>query len=206
MSETARKPMISKGEFYRQCRIWHGYLSAFAFLSLLFFSLTGISLNHPGWFKRPPQPLAESTVQLTPEELAQVKADADPGAALARVIGDKVALRGAYKDGEVAGPTAFVRLQGVRGNSDLQADLNSGEVRVTVEPTDGVAIMDALHRGETAGPAWRLLIDIAGVVLLAVSLIGYLLFLSLRLRLKTALALTAISAVGAAGVFMMLVA
>ena len=29
-----------KVNFYRQCRLWHGYLSAFAFIALMFFSLT----------------------------------------------------------------------------------------------------------------------------------------------------------------------
>ncbi len=204
MSENERKPAMSRGEFYRQCRIWHGYLSAFAFLALLFFSLTGISLNHPGWLKRPPQAVVETTVRLTPAELAQVSGDG-AGAALARIVGQRVKLRGEYKDAEVAGPSVFVRMQGVGGNSDLQADLTSGEVRVAVEPADTLEVLDALHRGETAGAAWRLLIDIAGVVLIAMSLIGYVLFLSLRMRLATALVLTVLSAAGAIGVFLMLV-
>ena len=37
---------------YRQCRAWHGYLSAFAFIALMFFSATGILLNHPDWIAR----------------------------------------------------------------------------------------------------------------------------------------------------------
>ena len=41
-----------KIEFYRQSRLWHGYLSAFAFIALIFFSVTGLLLNHPEWLKR----------------------------------------------------------------------------------------------------------------------------------------------------------
>ena len=39
---------MSSGDFFRVCRWLHGYLSAFAFLSLMLFSATGLILNHPG--------------------------------------------------------------------------------------------------------------------------------------------------------------
>lgn len=206
MSEDPRKAPMGRGDFYRLCRNWHGYLSAAAFLALLFFSLTGLSLNHPGWLKRPAAAPVETTVRLSRAELATVTGATEPGRTLAELVAGRVPLAGAYKDAEVAGPTAFVRMQGVRGSSDLQADLTSGEVRVTVEAADNIAVLDALHRGENAGAAWRLLIDIAAIVLIVMSLIGFVLFFSLRMRLRTALALTALSAAGCAAVFLMWVA
>ncbi len=195
-----------KGEFFRQCRLWHGYLSACAFIALLFFALTGLSLNHPGWLKSPPLPLQQGSDQLTAVELAQVKTAADPGAMLTRIVGGRTKLAGVYKDSDAAGPNLFVRLQGVRGASDLVADLRSGQVSVTVEGTSTVEIFDALHRGEKASAAWRLLIDIFAIVMIAVSLIGYMLFLSLRRRWRTALVLTTLSAFGSFAVFLVFVA
>ena len=47
-----------KGEFYRLARDWHGYLSALAFLALIFFASTGVLLNHPGLLQgEPPAPV-----------------------------------------------------------------------------------------------------------------------------------------------------
>ena len=41
------KPRFNKGAFYRQCRMLHAYLSAGAFVMLMFFALSGLLLNHP---------------------------------------------------------------------------------------------------------------------------------------------------------------
>ena len=43
--------MYQRRDFYRHSRYVHGWLSAFAFLTLLFFSVTGLLLNHPEWFE-----------------------------------------------------------------------------------------------------------------------------------------------------------
>src|SRR5690242_20539981 len=57
-----------KISFYRQCRLWHGWLSAFAFLALMFFSATGLLLNHPEWFGDN-SALVESHAQFDPAAL-----------------------------------------------------------------------------------------------------------------------------------------
>lgn len=196
------KPAISRGEVYRQARIWHGYLSAIAFLALMFFAVTGILLNHPGWPKVTPPAPVETRLTLSAVDLAAVKAAAEPGLVLVTFAAAKTDLAGAFKEGEAVGDDLFVRLQGVRGSSDLRANLLTGEVEVLVERNHPVAIFNGLHRGEQAGAAWRFLIDAFGVVLIVLSLIGYVLFLSLRFRLKTALALTAASLIVMVGVFL----
>ena len=55
------------------------------------------------------------------------------------------------------------------------------------------AIIQDLHRGKNSGLAWRWVIDLSAWLVLALSLIGYVLFFSLRFRLKTSLVLTAAS-------------
>ena len=201
-----RKPSaLTKGEVYRQARIWHGYLSAFAFLALLFFSATGILLNHPNWLKVELPPVAESQITLTPQELATLQAAPDQPRQLVKLVGGKARLLGAFRNGEAAGPQVFVRMQGVRGSSDLVADLATGEVRVTVEPQHPIAVLNGLHRGEQASAPWRAIIDIAGGVLIVMALIGYVLFFSLRFRLRTALVLTGASLAAMVGVFALLV-
>src|SRR5690349_7800411 len=84
----ARSGAGFKGEFYRQCRQWHGYLSAFAFLALAFFAITGLLLNNPTWLSSdlPPEPQI-SNLTLPAPDLAQAKASADPAKALAQAVG-----------------------------------------------------------------------------------------------------------------------
>ena len=122
-----------------------------------------------------------------------------------KIAAAKVILRGAYSDGDLAGRELFVRLQGVRGLTDLRAHLVSGEVTVVVEPASSASVLNELHRAERAGSAWRLLVDAIAILLIGLSVIGYLIFLSLRFRLRTALMLTGASAVGLWATFVLAV-
>lgn len=203
-AEPAARPGrgFTSGEFYRQCRLWHGYLSAFAFLALVFFAATGILLNHPNWPKVTPPALVESRFALTPQQVSRIRASAEPGRELAALAGAKLKLIGAYREGDLVGDDLYVRLQGVRGTSDLRAHLETGQVEATVERQHLIAVINGLHRAEAAGAAWRFMVDVFGVVLIALSLIGYVLFLSLRFRWRTALALTGASLIVMLGLFL----
>jgi uncharacterized protein len=197
----APRPPSLKFRIYRQCRIWHGYLSAFAFAALLFFSTTGLILNHPDWFAGEAPPLEEATFTLTQPQLQEMRNAAMPGEILARIAGAHATLYGEYKDGSVAGDQVFVRLQGARGSSDIRANMTDGSVVVASEAATTVAVMNALHRGETAGAAWRLSIDVMAIVMIVVALAGYAIFLSMSGKLRTALLISAASIVAAVALF-----
>jgi hypothetical protein len=194
-----------KGEVYRQARLWHGWLSALAFGALIFFALTGLFLNHPGWFKsQTVGPPAVTTVVLPPAELAAAAQAADPGRALADAVGRRASLRGGFQSSEVVDGEAMIRLEGVRGASDLTVDLKSGRAEVSVERATLVSTLNELHRGKNAGAAWKLVIDAVAILTLVLSLLGYVLFFTLRFRLRTGLVLTAVSLAAMAGVFILL--
>ena len=195
-----RTPSL-KFRIYRQCRIWHGYLSAFAFAALLFFSVTGLLLNHPDWLTSDTPPLDEVTFTLTPSQLEALRTASSPGEVVARIAADRATLHGEYKDGTVAGEQIFVRLQGVRGSSDIRANTADGSVVVTSEAATSVAVLNALHRGETAGAAWRASIDVMAIVMIVVALAGYAIFLSMSGKLRTALLISASSIVAAIMLF-----
>lgn len=191
-----------KGEIYRQARLWHGWLSALAFMALMFFSATGLLLNHPEWFKTESaaKPI-ETTLTLSADELAKVKAAADPGRAVAEAVGRKVKLLGAYQSGEVIDGEAQLRTEGVKGASDILVDMESGKAEVSTQRAQLVTTLNDLHRGKNAGAAWKLIIDVSALLVLALSLVGYVLFFSLRFRLRTGLILTGVSLAALLAVF-----
>jgi hypothetical protein len=195
-----------KGEVYRQARLWHGWLSALAFLALMFFSATGLLLNHPEWFKADAQAKpVEATLTLSADDLARARAAADPGRVLAEAVGRKTKLLGGYQSGEVIDGEAQLRTEGVNGASDILVDMETGKAAISTERAQLVTTLNDLHRGKNAGPAWKLIIDASAVVVLTLSLIGYVLFFSLRFRLRTGLILTAISLAALLAVFFLMV-
>jgi hypothetical protein len=194
-----------KINFYRQCRLWHGYLSAFAFIALMFFSLTGILLNHPEWLRQGEIAPLETGLKLRGGDIAAALKQDDAPLALAKLIEGRDGIRGAYTSGEIDGEEAFLRFDGVTGNTSVTLDLSSGEGEAVQRKSDAVTIINDLHRGKNAGQAWKLLIDITSLLFLVLSLIGYILFFSLRYRLTQTLLLTGISLAALAGVFMLFV-
>jgi len=195
------RPASWKGEVYRQSRVWHGYLSALAFLALIFFAVTGLLMNHPEWTSsKAERPTEERKLTLPRTALDRAKAAADPGRALAADIGKRARLLGEFQSGEVVDDQALVRLEGPRGSTDITVDMLTGAAEVSVEHARLVDTLNDLHRGKNAGKVWKLIIDLTAVVVLALSLIGYLLFFSLRYRLRTSLLLTGASVLVLVGV------
>jgi len=209
MSATAsaapRRP-FSKQDFYRYCRLIHGWLSAFAFLILCFFAITGLILNHPDWPLGDAPPAIEKKFTLEPQELQQLNDAEEPETLLVEFTNKRVDLKGEISGGNQAGNEIFVRMQGVRGLSDVRASLITGNVEAIVEPAPPLAIFNELHRGERAGTSWRWVIDAVAILLVVLSIVGYLIFLSLRFRLRTALLLTLASGIGLWSLFAFAVA
>jgi hypothetical protein len=87
----------------------------------------------------------------------------------------------------------------------LRGNLATGEVSIYVERAPTVGIMNELHRGERAGAPRRLAIDVIAALLIATSLIGFVLFLSLRFRLRTSRALMGLGAAVLIGLFVAVV-
>ena len=197
---------IRSGDLFRWCRWLHGYLSAFAFLSLMFFSATGILLNHPEWMRaaRPAETKAQTT--LDAKTLAAARAVEEPGPILAKAIAAATPLLGELKSAEVAGEEVFLRLEGPKGSSDAIVDMTTGVTEVTVERASTLTLLNELHKGRGSGAPWKAFIDISGVIFLLLSLIGYVIFFSLRLRWRSSLVVTGVSLLAMGAVIIWLVA
>lgn len=195
---------IDRGTFYRQVRAFHGYLSALSFILLMAFAATGILLNHPGWLASRP-PSEDRTLTLGKDEMRDaLQAQPTPNG-LAALVAGRTSLRGAFKSGEVIDEEARLRFEGVTGTTDVVVDLQTGAAEIAIERASTLQILNDLHRGKNAGSAWSWVIDLSAALILAMSVLGYIIFFSLRFRLRTSLALTAISLLILIGVFASLV-
>ena len=190
-----------RAELYRQSRKWHGYLSALAFLALIFFSVTGIMLNHPEWFSAEPGQSRQYEVVLPADLLVTALTTEDPPRTIAEIAGTSTPLVGAYSSGEIMDGSAMIRFEGTRGSSDLSIDLQTGRTEVAISQASASTILQELHRGTSAGIVWRLLLDVTAALIILLSIIGYVLFFSLRFKLRTSLVLTGASLTVMTGVF-----
>lgn len=184
--------MYQRRDFYRHARYVHGWLSAFAFLALVFFSVTGLLLNNPTWFESSSDEKT-TAVQLPSNVVETAKKQENPSDVILTYLRSKQDLVGRYQSSEVMDNEVMIRLQSPAGSTDLLIMLDNGEAEITQKPASTVSLLNDLHKGKNTSTAWSWLIDITAILIMTLSVAGYILFLSIKPRLFTHLALTAIS-------------
>ncbi|USA55071.1 PepSY-associated TM helix domain-containing protein [Acinetobacter sp. C32I] len=182
--------MYQRRDFYRHARYVHGWLSAFAFIVLIFFAATGLLLNNPDWFKSSND---EQIVKLTLPTafVSAIQKQENPTPAILDFVRDKQPLIGRYKSSEVMDGEVMIRLESPAGSTDLWVLMDEGQVEITQKPASTVSLLNDLHRGKNVGATWHWLIDISAIIIILLSLAGYILFLTIKTRLITHLLLTA---------------
>ncbi|MEM9841059.1 MAG: PepSY-associated TM helix domain-containing protein [Pseudomonadota bacterium] len=195
---------FNKGAFYRTSRMLHAYLSAAAFLMLIFFAASGILLNHPDWFgaDRKSHPIV--LIELTETELAAILDAPDPVDPLVSRLRQDATLIGQLKGADFTEYEAVLQFAGVKGQTDVFLDYETRIAEVEAQSANLVSVIHGLHRGKDAGGYWKALIDITAGTILVMSLIGLILFFSLRFRLATSLKIMVATLGVIAGVFVFL--
>ena len=181
-----------KSDFYRYARHVHAWLSAFAFLSLIFFAGTGLFLNNTDWFASEPEEVSLQ-INIPADVLAQANALENPAPLLLEAIRKQSlpqVLSGAFKSSDLIDGELDMRLEGAKGHTDITVALDTGRAEITVKPESVLDTLKNLHKGKNVGTVWKLVIDISAILILILSIAGYLLFFSLRKRKAISLWLT----------------
>jgi hypothetical protein len=169
----------------------HVYLSMASFAVLFFFAVTGLTLNHAGWFSkqqktfqykgRVPQDWVNTS---NPKEVAKLEVVEH----LRRTHG----IRSALTDFRVDASQLSVSFKGPGYTADAFVDRQTGVYDVTESRMGLAAILNDLHKGRDSGPAWSALIDVSAILMCLVSLTGMvLIFILKRSRLSGLMAAAA---------------
>lgn len=177
----------------RFSRAVHAYLSAFAFITLIFFAVTGLLLNHPEWFAKADRPEEISEIVLDPAALDRLSIDVEPGEAIAAYLRQETRIIGQLSSADFFDDEVYLRFAGPRGQSDATVNLFSGESEIAVRRVGFIEFMNGLHRGRDSGAAWKLFIDISAILIFLLSLFGFILFFLIRFRRRTSLVLIGLS-------------
>jgi len=125
--------------------------------------------------------------------VASLQKQENPSQSIVEYVRAKQPLIGRYKSSEVLDGEVMIRLESPAGSTDLWVLLDNGDVEITQKPATTVSLLNDLHRGKNVGTAWHWLIDISAIIIILLSLAGYILFLTIKTRLVTHLLLTACS-------------
>ncbi len=156
----------------------HIYLSMVSFAALMFFAVTGITLNHPTWLGADAQTTRDhqgglpSSVTISEQQKLEI----------AETLRSRHALRGRVVQFEIGEADCMVVFKSPGYSADVFIDKASGKYQITETLTGWVAIMNDLHKGRDSGPGWSWVIDVSAVAMILVSITGFALLLFLRLR------------------------
>ncbi|GAA4003651.1 PepSY-associated TM helix domain-containing protein [Deinococcus rubellus] len=187
-TRAVRRPRTLKNRSYQVARWLHVYTSMISLLIVLFFSVTGVVLNHPEWTFG-----SAETRQQVKGTLPQTwKAGSAVDWLKVTAALQKAGLKGTAGDyrADSGGDTLSFRAPGY--SADVNIEPATGRYTASVDSQGWVAALGDLHRGRDAGSAWSLALDLAGYFLTLIALTGLAMLLYLKkLRLSGILTLLA---------------
>jgi uncharacterized protein len=164
-------------------RLLHVYSSMLCFLVVLFFSVTGITLNHPTWsFGNKP---TRSTVSGTLPTGSYTAGKID-WLAVAEFLRAEHSLKGSVSDKRDDAAGGNITFKGPGYLADASFASLDGSYELAVEQQGFVGVFNDLHKGRDSRSSWKWLIDLSGGLLVFISLSGLLLQLFLKKRRRSA--------------------
>jgi hypothetical protein len=149
----------------------HIYLSMASFGILLFFAVTGLTLNHQDWFAKQQRTFtykgAFDRTWVRPPAGKEI-AKLEIVESLRRTHGIKAALT----DFRIDDNQLSVNFKGPGYTADTFIDRDTGAYEVTETRMGWGAIINDLHKGRDSGHIWSILIDLSAVLMTFVALTG----------------------------------
>jgi hypothetical protein len=175
----------------------HTYLSMFGMSALLFFGLTGITLNHPRLFFDGIAKSVEAEGRVDVDWVKKGGPSSDPGAEVKKLevvehLRQSHGLRGALASFTTDEDECVVTFKGPGYSADAFIRRSDGGYRLTEERQGVIAVLNDLHKGRDTGPVWSAVVDISAALTALASVTGLLLLFYIKRRralgLMTALA------------------
>lgn len=168
-----------RAQWMRQLRQWHWISGAISLVSMLLFSVTGITLNHSSAIEAKPRvttreaTLGEPVVSALSQAPGRGRAPV-PGP-VAAAVSDAIGIDIAGRDAEWSADEAYVSLPRPGGDAWVSIERDSGALTYEVTDRGWISYLNDLHKGRHTGPAWSLFIDVFALASIVFSITGLLL-------------------------------
>lgn len=172
----------------------HIYLSMVSFAVVLFFAVTGLTLNHAEYFSHGD---VVKTLSGTLSAKEMGPKDHPDTLAIAEHIRKTDHVHGAVntEDLRVEDEQIAFSFRGPGYSADVTVDRATGKYEVVETRSGFVAVMNDLHKGRDTGRKWSWVIDVSAVLLTLVSLSGLVLIFFVYKRRVSGLILAALGAI-----------
>lgn len=190
----------------KQVQLWarrlHVYVSMALLLVVLFFSITGITLNRPDWFVSSSPDIKNTTLSVpnsvlfSQDEKQHTLWNKPNTAALLDYLNQHTDLSGTpsnvdvftdVEDGELVEGELSLNYKGPGYNASVYIDLTTGMADIESSNYGVVALLNDLHKGRNSGEVWKAFIDITALLMIFFVLTGVCLILPKKRTLMTSM-------------------
>jgi hypothetical protein len=161
-----------------------------SFAILLFFAVTGFTLNHQSAFtsEAPPKRFTGSL------DASWMKTPEAHKTEIAKAFRSRHGIKADLSDFRVDDDQVQISFKGPGYSADGFADRRSGKYELNENRLGLVAIVNDLHKGRDTGKVWAAIIDLSALLMVLVSLSGLVLIFFLHKRLRSGMIALAIGA------------
>jgi hypothetical protein len=161
-------------------RLIHVYVSMALLTLLLFFSVTGITLNHPEWFSENQADIEEIELVVDLKLINNPPLSLEQITKVVEVVEQELTISLSNAVIESTRDELFFSIKKAGENTAITLDLASGEL--FFERTDyGLwALLNDLHKGRNTSTFWGWVIDITSVLCIVFAISGFILAMPQR--------------------------
>jgi uncharacterized protein len=167
----------------------HLYLSMVCFLVVLFFAVTGLTLNHTEWFDGK-QVEKKYEGRLPAAWVNNQDTSSIKKMEIVEFIRKNYGIKGYVSDFFIEEEQCSVSFKGPGYSADAFINRKDGSLQLTELRMGLFAVLNDLHKGRDSGKGWAWLIDASAVLLTLISLTGLLMLLFLKKRRLSGLIIT----------------
>lgn len=164
----------------------HIYLSMAAFGLILFFSVTGLTLNHPEWFNQ----ITPQTRTITGSMPAALLKQPD-SLRVVEYLRNHEHIHASVGTVNVDDDQISLSFDGPGYEADTSIQRANGSYQIVETRSGFWAILNDLHKGHETGKVWGKIIDASAILLAVVSLTGLVMIFFLYKRRTAGLVLAA---------------
>lgn len=159
-------------------RLIHVYVSMALLTLLLFFSVTGITLNHPEWFSSHQAQVIEKEVTI--ERISGLAIATDiineqQQRIVTSEIEQKFSVSLLNVEPEIMSGELFYSIKKAGKNTTIAVDVETGEAFYEQTHYGWWAVLNDLHKGRNTSNFWGWIIDISSVLFIVFAISGFIL-------------------------------
>ncbi len=178
MEQTSRKTVI-KRRIAKFTRWLHIYVSMISFAIVLFFSVTGLTLNHADKFQGATS-ITQDKGKLDSSWVNTADTLKIPKLSIVEFFRKTYPVKGAVSDFRIDDYQVNLAFRAPGYEAAVFIDRATGAYELTQTSAGLIGFFNDLHKGRDSGRVWSWVIDIAAILMVLISLTGIILLLYIK--------------------------